>query len=71
VIADVLHSFAIERGDGLPELMQLVEFAINDSASTLGSGYTPFYADRGQHPHRPLLLTALPDVVTGGSGGRR
>jgi hypothetical protein len=36
----------------------LPDFAINDSASTLGSGYTPFYADRGQHPRRPLLLAA-------------
>ena len=63
VIADVLRSFASERGDDWPELVPLVEFAINDSASTLGSGYTPFYADRGQHPRRPLLLTAPPDAA--------
>ena len=25
-----------------------MEFAINDSASPLGMGYTPFFADRGQ-----------------------
>jgi hypothetical protein len=54
VIADVLRSFASDRGDDWPELTPLVEFAINDSASPLGSGYTPFYADRGQHPRRPL-----------------
>jgi hypothetical protein len=58
VIANVLRSFASERGDDWPELVPLVEFAINDSASTLGSGYTPLYADRGQHPRRPLLIAA-------------
>ena len=54
VIADVVRSFAGERCDDWPELVPLVEFAINDSASSLGSGYTPFYADRGQHPRRVL-----------------
>ena len=65
VIADVLRSFANDRGDDWPELVPLIEFAINDSASPLGSGNTPFYADRGQpelsrrplrgspHPRRP------------------
>jgi transposase InsO family protein len=48
VFADVLRSFASDRGNDWPELVPLVEFAINDSASTLGSGYTPFYADRSQ-----------------------
>jgi hypothetical protein len=32
VIADVLRSFANERGDDWPALVPLVEFAINDSA---------------------------------------
>ena len=48
-IADVLRSFAGERADDWQALVPLVEFAINDSASPLGTGYTPFYADRGQH----------------------
>ena len=61
VIADVLRSFAGERADDWPALVPLVEFAINDSASPLGSGYTPFYADRGQHPRRPLAPAAAPD----------
>jgi hypothetical protein len=69
VIADVLRSFASERGDDWPELMPLVEFAINDSASTLGSGYTLFYADRGQHPRRPLLLAAPPDAAAAAGDG--
>jgi hypothetical protein len=54
MIADVLRSFASERCNDWPQLVQLVEFAINNSVSTLGSGYTPFYADRCQHPRRPL-----------------
>ena len=54
VIADVLRSFVDERQDDWPSLIPLVEFAINDSASPLGHGYTAFYADRGQHPRRPL-----------------
>ena len=33
VIADVLRSFADDRCDDWPDLVQLVEFAINDSAS--------------------------------------
>ena len=44
-------------------LVPLAEFAINDSTSTLGSGYAPFYADRGQHPRRPFLLTAPPGAA--------
>ncbi len=54
------QSFANERGDGWPALVQLVEFAINDSVSPLGSGYTPFYAYRGQHPRRPLTQPSPP-----------
>jgi hypothetical protein len=61
VIADFLLSFANECGDDWPALVPLVKFAINDSASPLSSGYTPFYADRGQHPRRPLTPPAPPD----------
>ena len=69
VIADVLRSFAGERADDWPDFVLLAEFAINDSALQLGSGYTPFYADRGQHPRRPLNPPATPDpAVPAGSG---
>ena len=61
VVGDVLRSFVNERHDNWPELTPLVEFAINDSASALGTGYTPFYADRGQHPRRPLTPSSDPD----------
>ena len=41
--------------DGWPEFVPRVPIvAINDWASPLGSGYTPLYANRGQHPRRPL-----------------
>ena len=56
VIADVLRSFAVDRGDDWPDFEPLAEFAINDSASALGSGNMPFYADRGQHPQRRRQL---------------
>jgi hypothetical protein len=69
VIADVLRAFAGHRCDDWPELVPLVEFAINDSASTLGSGYTPFYADRGQHPRRPLTPPGAPDPSVPASSG--
>ena len=45
VIADVLRSFAADRGNDWPDFVPLAEFAISDSASALGSGYTQFYAD--------------------------
>ncbi len=59
-IADVLRAFPGDRAHGWhwPEFVPLAEFqstfAMNDSVSPLGSGYTPFYADRGPHPRRPL-----------------
>jgi len=56
VVADVLRAFVNDRQDDWPLLTPLVEFAINDAASPLGTGFTPFYADRGQHPRRPLAL---------------
>ena len=69
VIADVLRSFVADRGDDWPDFVPLAEFAINDSASALGSGYTLFYADRGQHPRRPLNSPASPDpAAPAGSG---
>ncbi len=64
VIADELRSIANERGDDWKELLPLVEFAISDSALPLGSGYTPFQADRGQHPRRPLTPPAAPDPAS-------
>ena len=69
VIEDVLRAFVNDRQDNWPDLIPLVEFAINDSASPLGTGYTPFYADRGQHPRRPLAPpddAASPAAVGGG-----
>ena len=58
VIVDMLRSFAGERADDWLDFMPLVKFAINDSASSLGSGYSPIYADCGQHPRRPIVPPA-------------
>ena len=44
-----------------PALAPMDEFEINDSASPLGSGCTPFYAHRGHHPRHPLGPAAAPD----------
>ena len=60
VVEDVLRAFVNDRQDNWPELTPLVEFAINDAASLLGTCYTPFFADQGQHPRRPI---APPDEV--------
>ena len=56
VVADDLRSLAGERADDRPALAPLAESAISDSASPLGTGYAPFYANRGQHPCRHLTL---------------
>ena len=54
VIADVLCAFINDRQDNWPELTPLVEFTINNTASPLGTGFTPFFADLCQHQHRQL-----------------
>ena len=54
VIADVLCALVNDWQDNWPELTQLVEFAINNTASPLGTGFTPFFADSCQHPRSPL-----------------
>ena len=46
VIAYVLRSFAGDRCGVWPDLVLLVEFAIDDSASSLGPGCTPLYRRR-------------------------
>ncbi len=38
-------------------------------AAPLGSGYTPFYADRGQHPRRPLTPPDAPDPAAPADSG--
>jgi hypothetical protein len=68
VLADseVLRCVSGERAGYWPNFVQLVEFTIIDSASPLGSGYTPFYANRGQHPRRSLVPPPASDPA--GSG---
>ncbi len=66
VIADVLCSVAGERADDCPALVQQVEFVINDPTS----GYTPFYANRGQQcpappPPSDIRSLARPGCASG------
>ena len=56
VLREALSAFVEDRAENWDELIPLVEFAHNDSASVLGCGYTPFFMDRGQHPRRPMAL---------------
>jgi hypothetical protein len=68
VLADseVLRCVSGERAGDWPDFVPLIEFTIIDSASPLGSGYTPFYANSGQHPRRSLVPPPAPDLA--GSG---
>ena len=50
VIGDPLRAFANGRKDDWDRQPPLAVFAINNAASTLGDGLTPFYIDWGAHP---------------------
>ena len=63
VIGDTLRAFANGRKDDWDRQLSLAVFAINNAASTLGDGLTPFFIDRGAHPRLPL------SAPTAGSGG--
>ncbi len=54
VISDTLRAYANGRKDDWDRHLLLAEFAINNAASTLGDGLTPFFIDRGAHPRLPL-----------------
>ena len=58
VLGDTLRAFANGRKDDWDLWLPYAVYAINNSASTLGGELTPFFIDRGCHPHHPL---ALPD----------
>jgi hypothetical protein len=47
----------------------LAEFAINDSVSPQGLGYTSFNADRIQHQRRPLTPTDASDAAAPAGSG--
>ena len=67
VIGDTLRAYANGRKDDWDRQLPLAVFAINNAASTLGDGLTPFFIDRGAHPRLPL--TAPVDSSPGGPGG--
>ena len=54
VISDTLRAYANGRKDDWDSHLTLAEFAINNTASTLGDDLTPFFIDRGAHPRLPL-----------------
>jgi hypothetical protein len=56
VIGDTLRAYANGRKDDRDRQLPLAVFAINNAASTLGDGLTPFFIDSSAHPR--LLLTA-------------
>ena len=51
---ELVSAFVNNKADNWDELIPLVEFALNDSASVLGCCYTLFFMDWGQHPRRPM-----------------
>ena len=63
VLGDTLRAFANGRKDDWDVWLPYAVFAINNAASTLGGGLTPFFIDRGQHPRLPL---SLPDLRAAG-----
>jgi hypothetical protein len=58
VIGDTLCAYANGRKDDWGWQLPLAVFAINNAASTLGDGLTPFVIDRGAHPRLPLTAPA-------------
>ncbi len=54
VIGDTLRAFANGCKDDWDRQLPLAEFSINNAASVLGDGLTPFFIDRGAHPRLPL-----------------
>ncbi len=66
VIGDTLRAYANVCKDDWDRQLPLAVFAINNAASTLGDGLTPFFINRGAHPQARLPLSAVP--VDGASG---
>ncbi len=64
VIRDTLRAYANGRKDDWDRQLPLAAFAINNAASTLGDGLTPFFIDRCAHPLLPLS-----DVPFDGASG--
>jgi hypothetical protein len=58
VIGDTLRAYANGRKDDWDRQLPLAVFVINNAASTLGDGLTPFFIDRGAHPRLPMSAPA-------------
>ncbi len=59
VICDMLRAYANGRKDDWDLQLPLAVFAINNVASTLDDGLTPFFIDPGTHPRLPLSAPAV------------
>ena len=57
VINDTLRTYPSGRKDDWDSRLPFAELAINNSASSLEYGLTPFSTDRGAHPRLPLSPT--------------
>ncbi len=66
VIGDTLRAYANGHKDDWDRQLPLAVFAINNAASTLGDGLTPFFIDRSAHPRLPLTAQADSDSSPGG-----
>ena len=54
VMSDMLRAYNNGRKDDWDSQYALADFAISNTASTLGDVLTPFFIDRGAHPRLPL-----------------
>ena len=66
VVGDTLRAFSNGRRDDWDVHLPFAAFAINNAASPLNGGLTPFFIDRGAHPRLPL--SAAPQAGIGGVG---
>jgi hypothetical protein len=64
VVEEMLRSYTSIHQDDWDLHLDTVEYAYNDSEQA-STGYTPFYACCGRHPHSPLSLLAPPPRVDG------
>ena len=58
VIGDTLRAVANGRKDDWDKHLPFAVFAINNAASTVDGGLSPFFIDRGAHPRLPLSAPA-------------
>jgi hypothetical protein len=58
-VEQILRSYCAYNQQDWAKWLSLAEFAINDSVND-STGFTPFFADTGQHPNRPTVAHYVP-----------